>query len=322
MPADFETVLLSGDLLKVSFVPAIGGKIVSLYDQIAEREWLWTDQTRPLRRPVPGGQFADYDISGFDECFPTIGACEYPDPPYSGRPLPDHGELWATSWSCTANRDTVAMSATGRVLPYRLTRAARIEGRTLRLDYELVNRGTARLRYHWSAHPLFAVAPGMRIELPERPRLIKEFGLGGMVGADDPLGRQGYLAEYQWPMARSAAGGAADLRLLTFPRPPATYKVYAVDLTVGWARLVDPMRAEGLEIRWPLEHIPYLGVCVNMAAWPSIGQPGRWVALEPCTATCDRLDLAVARGECATIEGSDRARWWLEVELLRSVARC
>jgi hypothetical protein len=282
---------------------------------------LWTDPTRPLRRPTAGGQFADYDISGFDECFPTIGACPYPDPPYSGRLLPDHGELWAASWSCAVQPDAVVMSAQGRVLPYRLTRTARIEGAVLRLDYQLVNDGAARWRYHWSAHPLFAVEPGMRIELPGRPRLIKEFGLGGMVGPDEAPGHQGYLGEYQWPTTRQANGGTADLRLLAFPRPAATYKVYAVDLAVGWARLIDPERAEGLEIRWSIEHIPYLGVCVNMAAWPATGSPGRWAALEPCTATCDRLDLAAARGECAEIGAGETASWWLEIEPLRSAAR-
>ena len=41
----------------------------------------------------------DYDASGFDECFPTIGACAYPEAPWQGVIAPDHGELWTLPWA-------------------------------------------------------------------------------------------------------------------------------------------------------------------------------------------------------------------------------
>lgn len=314
--AALQSVRLESECLDVRVVPEIGAKIVSLRDKGTGREWMWTDPSRPLRRAQAGHKFADYDISGMDECFPTIGACTYPDGEYAGRDLPDHGEVWTAPWRWRVNGTALETAVDGNILPYRLTRTARVVGATLHLDYELTNRGLAPLKYQWSAHPLFAIDPGMQIQLPGTAQLIKEFGLGGLVGADEPGGLQGYLGEARWPYVKTATGGVADLRILDFPQPPATYKVYAVDLTAGWARLVDPSSAQAIEVRWGLDQVCYLGICVNMAAWPETGSPGRWIAIEPCTATCDRLDLAAERGECATVAGGGSTSWWMEIEAI------
>jgi hypothetical protein len=65
--------------------------------------------------------------------------------------------------------------------------------------------------------------------------------------------------------------------------------------------------------------VPYIGVWLNMDAWPlqpRAGEgPGYNAALEPCTGFPDLLDRAVARDEAATLEASATNRWTLRLEL-------
>ena len=55
--AGFEAIVVSSARLRLTVVPDCGGKIVSLRSAGSGREWLWRDPARPLRRPVPGGEF-------------------------------------------------------------------------------------------------------------------------------------------------------------------------------------------------------------------------------------------------------------------------
>ncbi len=55
-------------------------------------------RTVPIAAPAMPTSIGDYDIGGFDECLPTISACLYPEPPFAGVMMPDHGEVWALPW--------------------------------------------------------------------------------------------------------------------------------------------------------------------------------------------------------------------------------
>ena len=64
---------LEDDILSVVVVPDLGAKIASIYDKKAGREWL----LGPIRavRPAPyAANYIDYDVSGWDEMFPTCQA--------------------------------------------------------------------------------------------------------------------------------------------------------------------------------------------------------------------------------------------------------
>jgi hypothetical protein len=38
------------------------------------------------------------------------------------------------------------------------------------------------------------------------------------------------------------------------------------------------------------EHIPFVGICFNLDAWPFTGEKARWVAIELSTGPTDKLD--------------------------------
>jgi hypothetical protein len=313
--AGFEAIAVSTAQLRLTVVPDCGGKIVSLRSARGGREWLWRDPARPLRRPVPGGEFAGHDLSGWDECFPTIGACPYPAQPgdgFAGVRLSDHGELWSRPWRWQIAGAELRMSRAGVALPYVFERSISTTANGgILLSYRVENLSASPMSYLWSAHPLLKAENGMRIRLPPSACMTKEFGYGGRIGADSEDGSLGRFDEYSWPDVTGADGVIRDLSLVAFDDPPVTDKVVVRGLADGWAEIAESSAGERLRIEFPLSPVSYLGVCMNYAAWPFGNHPGRWLALEPTSGGTDRLDDAVARSEASRLDARGVARWHL-----------
>src|SRR5918999_2431004 len=122
----FPAVSLRTAELEVVAVPSIGMKLTNLRRPNG-REWLWRSDQIPLSPPRPGAAYVETaDSGGWDECFPTVGACPIPGAPPESPRLPDHGELWSAAWTSSAYEHaggvTLAASAAGRLLPYEFHR--------------------------------------------------------------------------------------------------------------------------------------------------------------------------------------------------------
>src|SRR5579871_6372185 len=79
--ASFEgqpAIILESDGARVVVLPRIGGKIASLVDTTTGEELLWRNRDRTYREPRYGDAWAAYDMSGWEDCLPTIAACPYP----------------------------------------------------------------------------------------------------------------------------------------------------------------------------------------------------------------------------------------------------
>ena len=90
----FRALVVESEDVKLVILPQLGAKIVSLIWKPTGFEYLWRHPGRPLRLATYGANFEAGDISGWDECFPSIGQCYYAEAPWSGILVPDHGELW------------------------------------------------------------------------------------------------------------------------------------------------------------------------------------------------------------------------------------
>lgn len=322
---------LASRSLVLTAIPAAGGKITSLVSTRSGREWLWTDPTRPLSLRPTTGDFASHELSGWDECFPTIGACELPAgaagfagqvspdrPDHGPMELLDHGELWRRGWrDVSTGPHEIALEVDGEQLPYRFSRTIRVDGAGLRVHYRIDNPDAEVLRCLWSMHPLFRAEPGMQIRLAGHPTVTKEFGFGGRIGADDgPDGSGGRWTEHRWPLVQGR-NGVSDLSRLDVDDPPVTDKVVVRGLLAGQVELVDPDCAESLVLSWDVSIVPYCGICINMGAWPFGDRPQSWVALEPSTGGTDRLDDADRRGEAMSVPPRGRAQWSVGLEIRR-----
>src|ERR1017187_4328079 len=87
-----EILTMKNDHLELNIVPALGGKIFSIFNKHLQKEFLWTNKNLSLKIDSHGMDYDSNFVGGIDELIPndipeTIDLIAYPD----------HGELWTHS---------------------------------------------------------------------------------------------------------------------------------------------------------------------------------------------------------------------------------
>jgi len=308
-------LLLKADTFAVDVLPALGGKVASVRKNGIEllQQPLLPYAPRTLTTP-----FEDSDASGFDECLPSVSACEI-DTPSGKVGIPDHGEFWRLP--CTVESQTqheIHLTSTGTVLPLRFERRLCIESYsphtgadTLRIDYRVENVGQTDLHYAWSAHPLFAIDPGDRILLPASVTEVKVEG-----SARNRLGSKG--AVHSWPTARLASGEMIELDRVSNVSDNIGDKIYTAAPPEGWCAIERWSAGLSVGLRVQVEFdpdlSPFLGLWLCYGGWPE-GRANRQycVALEPCTAPVDSLATAMAGGWARKLVPGQCDLWWMRI---------
>jgi len=292
--------------LRVVVVPALGAKIVSLFDKRVDHEWLIAPM-RPLRPVAYGARFTDQDMSGWDECLPTINACPYPAAgPFAEASLPDHGEVWALPWQpVDAAPHALTLAVDGRALPYRLQRTLRFAAPdTLQLDYQIANTGAAAFAYLWAAHPQFTCDEETTIVLPPAIKEVYNVVTDGHWGA---AGQR-----YPWPVAIAQNGARYQLDCIGAATRHDCRKFYLPpESSVTWAALVDYRRGFGLRMTWDAAELPYLGIWVDEGAINCVST----VALEPTNGFYDSLSIAHGNGQVRVLAAGETQHWQIGVTL-------
>lgn len=312
----FAAVTIANGVVSFTLVPELGGKLSSICDLRTGREWLWTSDRLPYRTLPYGTSYAqEGDTGGWDECFPTVAACAYPLAPWRGTALPDHGELWPQAWRTEvadggpAGAVRVRTTADGVVLPYRFERVVSLgpDAATLRFDYAVTSRAGGDIAFIWSAHPLLAIEPGMRVLLPKGARLRSYLTI-----PDTLLPRGG---AYTWPLRVNAAGNGLDLARLPDVSSSVAFKLWSEPLAEGWAEL--KARDGALRFGFDPGLLPQVGLWLNAGGWSGTGgEPYYNLALEPCIGAQDSLEEAVERHRrYGTLPAHGERRWWLEVHV-------
>lgn len=312
----FVSLKLETEQLSLQILPALGGKVLSLQDRASAREFLWRQPDRPLRQPPYGAPFDQFDLSGWDECFPTIGEVVYPLAPWKGIVVPDHGELWTLPWQWQAEDDCLRMWTHSVRFGYFFERTFhfRPSGRddlgSIDLHYKVVNPTPFPLHALWSMHPFFHVSPTSKVLLPDDVRMRIE------ISSDSRVGH--FLGEIPWPVTTDyLANQEVDLSVMGPPQP-TTEKLYSTPLPEGWAALFHPDDDSFVAFTFDPKRIPFMGVCQIRGGWPVDGIHTYSMLLEPCTGWPDRLDLALSRGADMVIGGNETVEWQLTMHVGRT----
>jgi hypothetical protein len=307
----WPALALGDDDVEVVVLPSRGAKLASVRSVRSGREWLWSDPSRPIRPARLGDAYAEHDISGWDECFPSIGPCVHPD---LGISIADHGEVWSQPWTVWCDGSSVTTTIRGTSLPFELTRRLQFVGPgRFELAYRLTNVGDHGFSWTWSSHPLLAAEHAMRIELPCASPLRVEYDPTGLLSESREA--EASLGGHRWPIVPTWHGEALDLRRLDFARPLPIIKVVADTPSAGWIAVISPDGRERLAMELDPKVLPYIGICVNIGAWPETGKPGSWIAVEPANSPTDRLDDAVATGHGWYLPAGNAATWEMRVGL-------
>ena len=298
-----DSLRLCNEHLEAIVLPGVGGKIVSLRRVATGTEFLLPppEPERPYPVDTPGAPFDAYDTSGFDECFPTVGACEVAVFGASPLRLPDHGEVWSRPWRIVEHgQDRLTLCITSSLLPCTLERSLRLHGGHLEARYTLTNLGKRPMPYMWSAHPLLACDEGDAVWLP--PSVRRAFV---EYSRDERLGPTG-----SWIDPDTLATVLGRLDPVVQPRAE---KLFIEQVHEGHVALVRRRRGEVLHVRFDPAEISGLGLWICQGGWPpspdprsGVPRPGHFtVAIEPCRGWPDRLDDAMRRKTHATLVTHD-----------------
>jgi galactose mutarotase-like enzyme len=290
-----QTVTLESERHRVTTVPELGAKLTSLFDKKTGLEWLVQPQ-KELRKVAYGSGFVAADMSGWDEMFPTIRACDYDDGVLGTRHLPDHGEVWSLPWDVVASTSSsLTLRVTSKVLPYRLTRGLRLREGELEFVYTVVNTGQHDLELGWTAHPQFVAPEGTRVLLPKAVTQVVN-----AIDSDPKLGDINSL--HDWPNGLDKVGNAQQ---------GTCHKVYVPEhQSVTWAGLEHPS-GSWLKLSWQADEVPYLGVWVDEGAYSHEAT----VALEPSTFFYDNLCAARSSGRVMKVGAGQHVTWSLLLQL-------
>lgn len=311
LQGSLRALVLDNGVLRLTILPELGGKIVSLIRLESGYEYL-------MQPPEPehsyaarcyAGNFEDYETSGFDECVPTVAECVYPEEPFLGNRLPDHGDVWCLPSAAEIVAQQACLTTDLRSLPLRFTKKVRMQESTVRLDYEATNLSQAAVKLLWSAHPLLRVEPGAEIILPKEVREVEVAWSKG-----DRLGKFGDRCT--WPEATGCSGEKIKLNRTASPNAGTAEKLFSPRLSEGFCGMFLPQEDEGIAFRFDPRLVPYVGIWICHGGWPiSRAAKHFTVALEPCTGRPDSLEQAITRNECAILGGYGAMQWWMEIEV-------
>lgn len=294
---------LAASGMSVEVQPRLGAKVTSLRVG-AGPEWL-APPARPLREAGnEPGTWADYDCSGWDECFPNIAAD-------ASAGLADHGEVWSTAWEVDSRGDalvTTYRGGDGRLLERGL-RLGREDGvPTLIAAYRLTAPADAGLRdWAWAQHPLLAADPTLRIELPAPAPVRLEAGFAdGCVESD---------------LSWLAPGGVMPTTTSLANAPGRAAKVWFEHPRPAWVKIV---RGEDDWLCWrvDLSTVPHLGLWVNLGGWHAgTERPLAHVAVEPAYGEHDSLPAAVSAGAGPALRPGESCTWRVALQAQHGISK-
>jgi hypothetical protein len=298
---------IENDKLKLGILPEIGAKMISIIDTKTGREFI-SLSGRHFRSPVYGSDYGDYDISGFDECFPTLGGCHYPEGPWAGTVVPAHGELWSQPWNSQIQNDKVVLSVCSVRFAYEFKKTVSLDDDKILIHYELKNLSSSDFRYLWSAHPLLAITPESRILLPKIEQAYVDSSKYERLGK--------LLDTLSWPKSEQTNGKIVDLSVIGPVESDRGDKIFVGPLKEGWCGWCDPKTGDFIRMEFPVDKVAYVGLWINLGGWPE-DKPCYNIALEPCTGYPDRLDIAIENGHCGVLRGSSVNSWDLNIRIGR-----
>lgn len=294
-------------------IPKLGGKIVSLRSgENAQTEWLWKNPTLPYQTAALDDSYTErHDTGGIDECFPSVDACQLPNNAavFAGQELPDHGELYGRPWRVERQAidgngcAILSLSRRCSTLPCVFHRTLKVHPGNggVELQYQLKNLGPEALPFSWCLHPAFAIAPGMKLHLPENHRLRCSYA-----STQAPLQTGDTLVwpytASDWDLSRIPARSsetdfAAKLLSATNLQEVARK---GEPVMVGLERPANKKKGgekkgreeqgELLFFEWQPEQTPHIALWLNYGGWAPEGKaPYFNLVLEPAIGNVDSL---------------------------------
>jgi galactose mutarotase-like enzyme len=310
----FPALKLTTNILSLTIVPELGGKISSLRDLRNGREWLWTSDHLSSHKHSYGASYIqEADTGGWDECFPSMAVSTFPLESWQDKTIPNQGEIWSQEWMTGINGDdssvwTIRTAATGTLIPFVFERTITValNSPILHFDYSVKNQGNRHVAFIWCAHPLLRFEPGMRLVLPEGTSMHASMSVPEEVLSRDEI--------HVWPIRTRLHDKDVDLSVFPASNPGIAWKLWSEPLTEGYAALA----ATDGEFRFTFDPVAIPQISIGMNAGVSsetAGDSDCTLALEPSMGVQDSLQEAIDRKLYYVLPPHGIQTWSLKVHL-------
>lgn len=167
---NIEVLTGENDCIKFQIAPALGGKILSIYNKNLKKEFLWSNKNLLVEANKPDTDYDSNFWGGIDELIPndipeTVDGIEYPD----------HGELWTTLLEYELTN--VSISVFGMLEKseffYKKTIYFDTDASKINLHYKIINKSSAKRHFLWKLHAALNISEGDQLITPaERARIV------------------------------------------------------------------------------------------------------------------------------------------------------
>ncbi|GGE02118.1 DUF5107 domain-containing protein [Paenibacillus nasutitermitis] len=283
--------MIENDYVLAITVPSIGGKLVSIFDKSTGKEWLLNSGDRELQPIASGTKFVEADMSGWDECFPTVKPCTV-----SGTEFSDHGDIWDMSWNAESMAGGILSSVMNKYPTCRFSRLMTLQDNRLVLSYDVFNSSEQQIPFIWIPHPQFSLSEPTRILLPE------------------PLNE--LLCVYNSDQQKINHIAAIPENWVIDPICNQTGEKYYTPKPVAdaWSGLYGLESKSYIKLKTDANIARYLGIWIDRGLFND--RPV--IALEPSIGYFDLLTRALENGTAAYIAPNESCKWYLEIELGQS----
>jgi len=277
-------------LWSVEYTPEDGARL----DRLAFDGYdLLTTKPSSFRPPATDyGEYENRPVYGYDDCFPSVETCVYPDGDW---PIPDHGELCWLAWEVSEKSDGLAFTVGSKGLPVRFKRELSFSDTGITWTFEVSNESGHTLPFQHVMHPLMPLNEVVGVEMPPFESVY------------DDIGRQ--------PLDLK---DPAALEKFLLSRPPGTANMlFLRDVQSGkmaW-RYRNGLR---LEATFPQKEFPAVGIWWNNSAYPDEdGRRRNECAFEPVPGNNSRLSDAYGEGRCLSLGPKQHYAWQIQWQLQR-----
>lgn len=243
---------------------------------------------RPIEFHPPLADYGQYEtrpVYGYDDCFPTVDACQFPTE--EQLTLADHGELCWLNWEVTTRENRLECAVQSRSLPLEFRRSLVFSGSSLDWEFQVTNKSDKAIPFLHVMHALMPLEKVTGIALPECSELFDEI-------------HNQILCEHSAAdvvdQLLNSSGSEAKMLLLR--------RVESGRLEVILAETLQ------VTIEFPSELFPTLGIWWNNAAYPSEdGSQRVECAFEPMPGTASSLATSYQDGVYLEVGPQDCLEW-------------
>lgn len=226
-------------------LPDYGCKLVSLIDKETDYQLLAQDVSAEYLPQTPTGNYADSEVSGFDDMFPTIDPCTYKN--Y----YPCHGEVCRVKHEYEISHDLLITRYASPVFDYTYEKIISTgEKGEINISYKITNIGDEKLVCLWAGHIMLSGEYGGYATVPFSKDSLVEI----MFDKESKYGKAGDVIRMNGNLLRQGE----------YAPDGNQYKYYFTEaIKEGKCCFFNPKIGKKIYIRYDGDKLPYLGIWIN-----------------------------------------------------------